>query len=153
MTRRPIYHGDSEEDPFAGDDQYEECEVCHQEFRGVCPINSADCPYADDLEEEEEEDELPDFEDVEDLDDLIADDEEVEKIIEAEAEIPPEDLIDEESEEPEPEPEDDEHAGKTIEEIEAEAEEAARQKRAAKKSAAKPKAKAPAKPSAKKKKK
>ncbi len=92
MTRRSMYQADDEDDPFGGDEHYEECEVCHQEFDGVCPIQSADCPYADIAAED---DDIPDFEDVDNLDRLIADDEEFEKLEEEEGEIPPEDLIDE----------------------------------------------------------
>lgn len=147
MTRRPTYHADDEDEAHAGDEHYEECEVCHQEFGGICPIKSVDCPYGE--FEEEEEDEDPDFEDVEKLDDLIGDDAEVEKIIEEEVEIPMEDLVDEESE-AEKEPED-VGPSKTVEELEAEEEERrlaeAKKKRSAKKAPAKakavPKAKAP----------
>lgn len=90
MTRQD-YFG-SGEDPYdAGDEQYEECEVCHQEFTGTCPINSADCPYADFMDDD---DDVPDFEDVEDLKELLEDDEEVEKLLEEEGEIPVEDLVD-----------------------------------------------------------
>lgn len=148
MTRRPNYHADDEDEAHAGDEHYEECEVCHQEFGGICPIKSVDCPYVE-FEEEEEEEDDPDFEDVEKLDDLIGNDEEVEKIIEEEVEIPIEDLVDEESDgEKEPE---DVGPSKTVEELEAEEEErrlaAAKKKRSAKKAPAKakaaPKAKAP----------
>lgn len=132
------YHSDEEEDGYAGDEPYEECEVCHQEFHGVCPINSADCPYAED------DDELDDLDDEENLDDLIGDDEEIEKIIEDEAGIPVEDLVDEERGEAEEEK--DVTPSKTVEELEAEALELAKQK---KKGKAKPAAgKVPAKKTA-----
>lgn len=93
MTRNG-YYDDEDGTANAGDEAYEECEVCHQEFTGICPIASADCPYAD--IDDDEEDKLPDFEDVDDLDGLIEDDEEIEKIIEEDVEIPAEDLRDEE---------------------------------------------------------
>lgn len=129
-----------EEEGYSGDEPYEQCEVCHQEYHGVCPISSADCPYA------EEEDDLVDLAD-ENLDDLIGDDEEIEKIIEAGAEIPAEDLIDEE---PAGEKEEEDITpSKTIEEIEAEELEKARlqkrKKAPAKKTSAKKSAKEPAK--------
>jgi len=139
MTRKPIYHADNEHESAAGDEIYEECEVCHQEFGGVCPINSADCPYADAVDED---DETPDFDDVDNLDVLIGKDEEVEKIIESDIDIPLEDLIDEDAapgkevEEITP--------SKTIEELEAEELEKAKSRRSGKK-AAKSSAK-PAKP-------
>ncbi|HMP74050.1 MAG TPA: hypothetical protein PKE55_12375 [Kiritimatiellia bacterium] len=105
MTRNGFY-GDDDEAIGAGDDAYEECEVCHQEFTGICPIGSADCPYADMTEDDE--DEGPDFEDVDDLDELIEDDEEIEKLIDEDVEIPEEDLIDDDLE---PEASDDEEVG------------------------------------------
>lgn len=132
MTRRSMYFSDDEDEGFSGDEAYEECEVCHQEFRNSCPISSADCPY-DDLAGEDDEDDDPDFEDVENLGELIGDDEEVEKIIEDDAEIPLEDLVDEDGEEKE----EDEGPSKTIEEIEAEQEEEARRKKKAAKASPK----------------
>jgi hypothetical protein len=85
--------------PFPGDEDYEECPICHQEFAGVCPIKSADCPFlsGNEPEEEDEEDEDGhDFEDVDSVDKLLEDDEDVEKLIEEDGEeIPPEDLEDE----------------------------------------------------------
>ena len=149
MTRRPIYHADDDNESEAGDDVYEECEVCHQEFGGVCPINSADCPYADMLDEDDD-DEIPDFEDVKNLNVLIGVDEEVEKIIEAEVDIPLEDLIDEDEvgkgeEEITP--------SKTVEELEAEELERTKSKRGRKKTAKPEKPPKTPKPVAKKKKK
>lgn len=91
---RQDYFGNGDDPYEAGDEQYEECEVCHQEFTGTCPINSADCPYADFIDDDE--DDAPDFEDVENLNELLEDDEEVEKLLEEEdGEIPDEDLVDE----------------------------------------------------------
>jgi len=125
MTRRPIYHADGEDEGSAGDDVYEECEVCHQEFGGTCPIASVDCPY---VEEDDDVDEVddPDFEDVEKLDELIGDDAEVEKIIEEDINIPVEDLMDDEAPE---KVEDDDTPSKTVEELEEEEREAKKKKR------------------------
>lgn len=128
MTRRPNYHADDEGESDAGDELYEECEVCHQEYDGACPIASADCPYVD--ADDEEEDDVPDFEDVENLDELIGDDEEIEKIIEEDISIPVEDLRDDDAEEAEPEPDD--TPSKTVEELEEEALAAKKKKRVAK---------------------
>ena len=86
-----------ESTPFGGDADYEECPVCHQEFTGVCPITSADCPYLEKEtgEEEEEEEGEQDFEDVADLNKVLDDDAEADRVIEEEEEIPPEDLEEE----------------------------------------------------------
>ena len=86
---------DADEGPYVGDDQYEECPVCHQEYRGVCHINSSSCPYRDEFEDDPDEDD-PDFEDVDNLKDLDLKDEEVDQLIEETEELPPEDLMDEE---------------------------------------------------------
>lgn len=140
-----FYNQDEDEDSFAGDELYEECEVCHQEYHGVCPINSADCPYAED---EEDEEDLVSLDDDAILGELIGDDEEIEKIIEEEVEIPVEDLIDEEDG---AETEGDDTPGKTVEELEAEAYEQAQlaKKRGKAKASSKTKA-AKAKPASKK---
>ena len=93
MSWRDDY--DDDEPSYLGDDSYEECSVCHQEYRGVCHINSSSCPYRDEFEDDLD-DEDPDFEDVEDLKDLDLKDDEVDQLLEETDEIPPEDLLDEE---------------------------------------------------------
>ncbi len=81
--KKPI-NPDEESDLF-GEAEYEECPVCHQEFRdGVCPINSADCPYREDAEDDLEEEDDPDFEDVENLDEILGEDEEADRLTEEE---------------------------------------------------------------------
>jgi hypothetical protein len=81
--------------PLHGDEFLRECSMCGTEFCtkcyspvSVCPNCSMEVGEADDDEEEE-----PDFEDVKDLDALLGKDEEVEKILNEEEDIPPEDLI------------------------------------------------------------
>lgn len=93
MSKRPSF---SDEDPQQSGEDYEECPVCHQEFTGVCPINSGECPYAEETEEEEEEDEESDFEDVEKLGEVLEDDEEADKL----AEEGEDEAFDEEDDEP-----------------------------------------------------
>lgn len=81
--KRPV-HTDEESNLFS-DGEGEQCPVCHQEYaNGICPINSADCPYREDAEEEdeEEEDDESDFEDVERLDGILKDDEEADRLTE-----------------------------------------------------------------------
>lgn len=70
-----------DEDPRQSGEDYEECPVCHQEFTGVCPINSAECPYAEEQEEEDEDDEA-DFDDVENLEEVLEEDEEADRLAE-----------------------------------------------------------------------
>ncbi|MCS6771742.1 MAG: hypothetical protein NZ740_06910 [Kiritimatiellae bacterium] len=90
-NRRKPNYPDEESDMYS-DFEAEECPVCHQEFRdGVCPINSADCPYLLGEDEEDEfadddefADEEPDFEDVEDLDEILDEDEEADRLVEEE---------------------------------------------------------------------
>lgn len=97
--KKPNTNTDEESDLF-GNAEYEECPVCHQEFSdGVCPINSADCPYRDDVEEDEEEDDDPDFEDVENLNEVLEDDEEADRLTEEEEDFSG-DAEEEEREEP-----------------------------------------------------
>ena len=134
MTRKAKFHMDDEDDNVAGDDHYEECEVCHQEYDGNCPISSSECPYEE--FKDDDDDDGDSFSDVDDLDALIGKDTEVEKIIDAGTAIPKEDLVDED-----PDSESDDSEGtepvKTIEELEAEAFEAAKKKKRAAKKAAK----------------
>jgi hypothetical protein len=81
---------------FPGDESYEECPVCRQEFTGVCPITSAECPYLDsDKSEEDEEEAEPDFEDVANVKEVLVDDVEADRLIEEGDELPPEDIEDE----------------------------------------------------------
>lgn len=73
---------DEESDLF-GESEGEECPVCHQEYlNGICPINSADCPYREDAEDDLDEEDDPDFEDVENLDEVLADDREADRLTE-----------------------------------------------------------------------
>ncbi|MGA1192770.1 MAG: hypothetical protein ACO398_03970 [Kiritimatiellia bacterium] len=125
-----FYNQDDEEEGYGGDEMYQECEVCHQEYRGFCPINSADCPY-----DEDEDDDFGFDDDDEEIEGLLGDDEEIEKIIDSDDEIPVEDLMD--GAEPSGEEEEEEGPSKTIEEIEAEEAEAAAAARKKKKSAGK----------------
>jgi hypothetical protein len=98
IRKKPINPDD--ESDFYGDPDYEECSVCHQEFRdGFCPINSADCPYCEDEEDDFEEDDEPDFEDVEDLDEILGDDEEADRLTEEEEDFSDEDFAEEDDEE------------------------------------------------------
>ncbi|MBW7908891.1 MAG: hypothetical protein H3C50_08250 [Kiritimatiellae bacterium] len=56
MAPHRRFSADDEGSP-SGDASYEECPVCRQEFAdGICPINSTDCPYRDDLDDEDEDD-------------------------------------------------------------------------------------------------
>jgi hypothetical protein len=86
-----------EESSYVSEESYEECPVCRQEFaEGVCPINSAECPYqkgADEVDDEDDED--PDFDDVEHLDQVLEEDKEADRLTEEEGEIPEEDLKEE----------------------------------------------------------
>lgn len=81
-------------------DSVRECQECNMEFDGQCAMNSSDCPfmYADDEEEgdifSDEEDDSGDFEDVDDIDLVLEYDEEAEKLIADEEDIPAEDLLD-----------------------------------------------------------
>ncbi|NKB25018.1 MAG: hypothetical protein GKR87_11710 [Kiritimatiellae bacterium] len=71
------------------------CNVCGNEFCAQCSRNAKMCPEC--LEPSSDYDtKEPDFEDVRDLKALIGEDEEVEKLLEDEDEIPPEDLVDKE---------------------------------------------------------
>ncbi|MFH0909175.1 MAG: hypothetical protein V1929_10465 [bacterium] len=94
-VRKHIFNCD--EAVFEGDGEVELCPICHQEFTGFCPLNSAKCPNMDQIEDEEEEDEdeEPDFDDVKKLDSILEEDKEAEKLVEEEGDIPPEDLEDE----------------------------------------------------------
>ena len=78
-----------------GDEALRECSVCNSEFCKGCYPSMHMCPecsVSDDSVDEDENE--PDFEDVEDLSELIGDDDEVEKLLSEDEEIPPEDLID-----------------------------------------------------------
>jgi hypothetical protein len=90
-SKKPTYHSD-ETQIEAGDEQVEECRICHQEFTGLCPLNSARCPYMDRVEEgdEDEDDEGADFDDVENLDEILDEDKEAEKEIDEAGDAPPE---------------------------------------------------------------
>ena len=94
-SRKPVYH--SEETQFGGgDEEVETCRVCHQEFTGLCPLNSNRCPYMDKAEEGDDEDEDDaDFDDVENLDEVLEEDEEAEKKVDEAGEMPPEALEEE----------------------------------------------------------
>lgn len=88
---------DPEEDETAYfETQFKMCRRCKQEYTGACPINSAACPMeadeSDGLEEEDEED--SDFEDVGNIKDVVDEDDEADKAADEEAEIPEEDLED-----------------------------------------------------------
>ena len=98
MPKRHTKIPHSQDEPFdGGDDNIRECSVCHQEFTGLCPLNSANCPMNEGGgNAEDDEDEDPDFDDVDNLGEILKDDEEVEKILEDGEEIPPEDLEEDE---------------------------------------------------------
>lgn len=82
-----------EESSYLSEETYQECSVCRQEFaEGVCPINSAQCPYLKSEDDADEDEEDPDFDDVEHLDELLGKDEEADRLTEEEADIPEEDL-------------------------------------------------------------
>ena len=86
-NRKKTIRNDEDSDLFGAAD-YEECPVCRQEFAdGVCPINSADCPYREDVEEDLDEDDDPDFEDIENLDEVLEEDEEADRLTEEEADF------------------------------------------------------------------
>lgn len=53
-----------------------ECPVCEQEYHGVCPLLSSDCPFVYDGDGEDEDDE--DLEEGDDLDDLDLEEEDAE---------------------------------------------------------------------------
>ena len=96
MGRAKKHIFNSDETVFEGDGDVELCPVCHQEFTGFCPLNSAKCPNADQIEDEDDdEDEEADFDDIKKLDAVLADDKEAEKLTEEDGDIPPEDLEDE----------------------------------------------------------
>ena len=67
------------------------CRVCHQEYTGACPLNSANCPFNEDDGEKDE------FEDEEEAEELPEDDEEADRVVDEAEEIPEEDLKDDES--------------------------------------------------------
>jgi hypothetical protein len=93
-TKRPLYNSD--ETQFGGgDEEIETCRICHQEFTGLCSLNSARCPYIDQVEDKDDEDEeeeadTADFDDVEKLDEILAEDVEAEKKIDEAGDMPPE---------------------------------------------------------------
>ncbi|HMP77209.1 MAG TPA: hypothetical protein PKE12_13010 [Kiritimatiellia bacterium] len=83
-NRKKPTHLDEESEVF-GAAEYEECPVCRQEFAdGVCPINSADCPYREDAEDDLDEEDDPDFEDVKNLKEILGDDKEADRLTEEE---------------------------------------------------------------------
>jgi hypothetical protein len=80
-----------------GDEHMRECSMCGAEFCRVCFPKTAVCPDCSEQEEEEEDtEENPDFDDVSNLGELI-EDEDADKLTEEGEEIPPEDLVDDES--------------------------------------------------------
>ena len=98
MPKRHTKIPRSQDEPFdGGDENFRECNVCHQEFTGLCPLNSATCPCLDGGEGEEDEDDDPDFDDVDNLGEILEEDKEVEKLLdEDDEEIPAEDLEEDE---------------------------------------------------------
>lgn len=85
-----------EESSYVSEEAYEECPVCRQEFaEGVCPINSAECPYQKGAEDADEDEEDSDFEDVKHLGEVLEEDKEADRLTEEEGEIPDEDLKEE----------------------------------------------------------
>lgn len=130
MNMSSIDEYDDDENFFDGDtlpfeeedsDKHGFCETCDQDYDGSCPESSPDCPINFKGEEEEEEDfdeeDDSDFDDIDDIDEIVGYDEEAEKLIEEEEEIPPEDLVDEEEVE-EVEEENDEEEVESVDEEE-----------------------------------
>ena len=84
--KRPV-HPDDESDLF-GETEGEMCPVCHQEYaNGICPINSADCPYRENADDDLDEDDDPDFEDIENLDEVLKEDKEADRLTEEDADF------------------------------------------------------------------
>jgi hypothetical protein len=71
---------EDEESWWDTEDDGDVCPVCKQEYHGVCPIHSAQCPYQDPLESLLDDE--SDFKDVDHINLLVEEDKEVEDILE-----------------------------------------------------------------------
>lgn len=92
---RDHLNSDEEEGPYFPSEEGKECPVCRQEYTGNCVLNVPNCPFEETEEDPFADEDEPDFEDVEDLDNLLKEDKEAEEVIEEDdADIPPEDLVD-----------------------------------------------------------
>jgi hypothetical protein len=90
MTSKKNAFEDENQASYLSEGEGEECPLCHQEYQGACPINSAECPFREDaedeVEDEDEDEDDADFEDVAHLREVVQDDEEADRLTDEEDE-------------------------------------------------------------------